>query len=421
MSAIDEIQTHSDEIHEILGTPPHWLVKWGSLILLVIFVVLAYMAFFTKYPDSVTEEITITSENPPQMLVNENSGIVSELLVADGDTVEAGQILLVFKSQAKFEDILTLEDRLFSIKSIENDSILARLDIPNDLILGEIQEAVYQFKKKQKDFLLNKSQEEKKLSINQMESKIRKAKRSISFEKKRRDYITKQLKIVNDRYISAQNRLEKNLTTLDAVRALKEQVLQLERELQETSSSIRGYRTDIDILRDEIKNLQSGSSKSYSQAAEELVLAYNNLQAAISQWEKKHLLESPIKGIVVFIDKSLSVNQFIPKETEIMVILPSNASNLVGRVSLNLKASGKVKEGQPAIVSLESYPPETFGVIKGKVKSKGKVAYKNAIPLEISFPEGLTTSSGKIIELNQEMTGTVEIITEDKRLIEWLF
>ena len=104
-----------------------------------------------------------------------------------------------------------------------------------------------------------------------------------------------------------------------------------------------------------------------------------------------------------------------------MVILPVHEGNLVGRVNLNLKGLGKVKEGQPVIVKLDSYPFETFGVIRGVVKSKGKVAYQNTIPLDISFPNGLETTSGRIIELNQEMTGTVEIITENKRFIQWIF
>ncbi len=421
MAAIDDIHRHSDEIDEILGTPPSWLVSYGSLTLLVIFIVLGYTAYYFTYPDSVIENIIITSENPPKKMVNEHSGTVSDLLVSDGDTVVAGQILLVFRSQAKFEDILSLSDQLLTIKSIENDSALARLTIPNDLILGEIQEPVYLFKKKQKDFLLNTRQEKDKLSISQLKSKIRKAKRSIAYEKKQRNYIRQQLKIVNDRYISAQNKLERNLTTLDPVRELKEKVLQLERELQKSASSIRGFRTDIDIMNNEIKNFESGSGKSYSQAADELALAFNALQTEIDLWEKKYIIESPTGGIVVFIDKTLSKNQFLPKESKIMVILPVHEHNLIGRVNLNLKGSGKVKEGQSAIIKLDSYPFETFGVIRGIVKSKGKVAYQNAIPLEISFPNGLETSSGRIIELNQEMTGTVEIITQDKKFIQWIF
>lgn len=421
MAIIDDIHTHSDEVDEILGTPPNWLIKYGSLVLLVIFILLGYAAYFFTYPESITEKIIITSEIPPKKMVNENSGTISDLLVEDGDTVVAGQILLVFRNQAKFEDILSLNDQLLSVRSIQNDSALAQLYIPNDLILGRIQEAVYRFKEKQKDFLLNTSQENEKLSISQLKSKIKKSRRSISFEKKRRDYITRQLKIVNDRYISAQNKFERNQTTLDPVRELKEKVLQLERELQETTSAIRGYRTDIEIMNNEIKNLQSGSGKSHSQASDELALSFSNLQNEIEQWEKKNLIEAPTNGIVVFVDKTLSKNQFIPQESKIMIILPTHESNLVGRVNLNLKGSGKVKEGQKAIVKLDSYPFETFGAILGVVKSKGKVAYQNTIPLEISFPKGLETTSGRIIELNQEMTGTVEIITDNKKFIKWIF
>ena len=39
----------------------------------------------------------------------------------------------------------------------------------------------------------------------------------------------------------------------------------------------------------------------------------------------------------------------------------------------------------------------------------------------ISFPDGTVTNFGKILPLDFESKGTVEIITKRKRLIEWLF
>jgi mRNA-degrading endonuclease HigB of HigAB toxin-antitoxin module len=41
--------------------------------------------------------------------------------------------------------------------------------------------------------------------------------------------------------------------------------------------------------------------------------------------------------------------------------------------------------------------------------------------LQLSFPEGLKTTYNKNIFLQQEMSGTAEVITEDLRLIERFF
>ncbi len=57
----------------------------------------------------------------------------------------------------------------------------------------------------------------------------------------------------------------------------------------------------------------------------------------------------------------------------------------------------------------------------GKVKWKGKVPSDNTIPVEITFPKGLVTTRNKIIEPAQEMNGTADIITSNKRFIERIF
>jgi hypothetical protein len=57
----------------------------------------------------------------------------------------------------------------------------------------------------------------------------------------------------------------------------------------------------------------------------------------------------------------------------------------------------------------------------GEVTYKGKVPHNNSVPAEISFPDGLVTTTGRTIEPSPEMTGTAEIITEKKRFIEWIF
>ena len=38
--------------------------------------------------------------------------------------------------------------------------------------------------------------------------------------------------------------------------------------------------------------------------------------------------------------------------------------------------------------------------------------------IEVEFPQNLTTNYGKVLYFSQQMSGTVEIITEDLRLIE---
>lgn len=56
-----DIEIRSEEVQEILGTPPAWLTRWGTLVAFFTFVVLLWTAYWIRYPDYVEGEIKVTS------------------------------------------------------------------------------------------------------------------------------------------------------------------------------------------------------------------------------------------------------------------------------------------------------------------------------------------------------------------------
>ena len=70
----EKIDIRSDEITEILGTPPKWIVRWGiSVVFIVVTVIIVGSAFF-RYPDIVTAQAIITTENPPSTVIAKSNG-----------------------------------------------------------------------------------------------------------------------------------------------------------------------------------------------------------------------------------------------------------------------------------------------------------------------------------------------------------
>ncbi len=76
-----DIEIRSDEVQEILGTPPGWLVRWGTILGLFALLLLGWGSYFYKYPDVVQVDIVISSKEPPRKLVTEKSGFIQEILV----------------------------------------------------------------------------------------------------------------------------------------------------------------------------------------------------------------------------------------------------------------------------------------------------------------------------------------------------
>ena len=51
---IDELDLHSEDVQEVLGIPPRWLVRWGSTVVLAVVALLLGLTWLLRYPDDAT-------------------------------------------------------------------------------------------------------------------------------------------------------------------------------------------------------------------------------------------------------------------------------------------------------------------------------------------------------------------------------
>lgn len=418
-SARDNIEIRSEEVQEILGTPPSWLVRYGTVIALVTIVILGWMSYFVKYPDTVDSGIEVASVEPPRPIVAEAGSFISDILVANEDTVEAGQTLMAFQSKAKYTDIHILEDEIVRVKDL-NIASLERFDPPKDLILGEIQDALYDFFEKKEAYEIGASGKLQKLSISQLNQQIRRARNTIQYEKRKKETLEKELAIANEKYVREQNLFQSSRSTLNKVRQAQEERLTKERLLQGTESNIKNKEFEIGAIRREIDGFEEGSKQSKSSLANQLKESFIELRNRLDAWKKEYLIIAPINGLAA-IPMGINEKIFVKQGENLLVLVPAGNSGLLGRMDLPIQGSGKVKAGQRVIVKFASYPFQEFGAVQGQVSRKGKIPNNKKIQIEVKFPEGLQTTTGKIIEPSQIMLGEAQIITEEKRFIEWVF
>ncbi|WP_143310220.1 HlyD family efflux transporter periplasmic adaptor subunit, partial [Candidatus Entotheonella palauensis] len=130
-----------------------------------------------------------------------------------------------------------------------------------------------------------------------------------------------------------------------------------------------------------------------------------------------YVLKAPIGGKVTFFDFR-SENQFVNSGEEVMTIVPDGEAHLVGKVSMNVRNSGKVQDGNKVLIRLQNYPYREFGMLVGSVNNIALVPKDNVYAIEVKLNNGLNTTFNKPLEFRQEMQGSAEIITEDLRLIE---
>ena len=112
---------YSDEVQEIMGRIPGWVVRWGISVIFSIFIILLGVAYFFKYPEVVTSSIVLTTTNPPTELIARSTGKVEHILVENGQSVLPNELIAVLFSTADYRSVLQLEkvlsDSLFSLST----------------------------------------------------------------------------------------------------------------------------------------------------------------------------------------------------------------------------------------------------------------------------------------------------------------
>lgn len=416
----EDIEIRSEEVQEILGTPPKWITRWGSLLALIFFVFLGWMGYWLEYPDVVTAKVRVTSTDPLRKLRAPQTSLITQVMVANEDTVEAGEVLLVYNSNAKVEDVLVLENAVGEVGLLTEENLL-NFNPDKDLLLGSLRDNLYQFIKKQEELSLEKSRNGEKLDVSQLRRQIRIAQRKIESAKRRRETLEREYLLAREEYTRQNNLFQNNLTPINKLKEADENRLEKERQLQSAESDIKINQDMIDLYKEKINGVERSTTVSENTAYKGLNDEFVKLQKSIETWKAENLAIAPASGIVLITNENVRSNSYVQREEDLMVIVPSINKENIGRINLDPYGSGKVRIGQKAIIKLNSYPFEVFGALTGEVSWKGKIPVDNTIPIEVTFPDGLVTNTGYQIEHSQEMLGTVEIITDRKRLIEWIF
>ena len=111
-----EIELRSEEVQEVMGQIPAWIVRWGITILFIVVLALLVGSYFFTYPDMVETEMTLTSREPVVEVVARSSGKISELYVSNGQEVKSGAPLAVIENTAKTDDVFRLKKLLARYK-----------------------------------------------------------------------------------------------------------------------------------------------------------------------------------------------------------------------------------------------------------------------------------------------------------------
>jgi multidrug resistance efflux pump len=412
-----EIELRSEEVQEILTRVPHWMVRWGSVVVLLILLSLFFVSWLVKYPDVITTQIVITTNIPPEKLVAKTSGKIEAILVNDRMVVSKHTPLAVIENSANYKDVFLLKSIVDTINIDKNKFPFEKIKSAQ---LGEIESFFAVFQKESIADDLNA-----KLQPYQVEGTAQ------SYEaiqlKERLSLLESQKSINQNELILQKSDLDryetlykKGIIASQELEKHKLTYLQVERNYKSLLSTISQLKSSLNELHKNSKTTQINESKENVNLQRNVIQAFYQLKKAIKDWELNYVLRSSIDGKVSFL-QLWSANQTVTAGDNVFAVIPTNESGYIGKVKAPAQNSGKIKVGQKVNIRLSNYPDREFGIIIGNIKAISLTPDKEGnLLIDVSLPNGLQTSYKKQITFQQEMSGTADIVTEDLRLIERL-
>ena len=413
---LEELELRSEEVSDLLQKPPHWMIRWGNLVLITFIFFAILLSCILHYPDYVQSGILITSVTPPVKIESRVNSKIESVFVKDQQSVKKGDLLAVLQSTADYSDVLTLKQL---IDSSENRSLVGfPLRTSGALRLGDIQEDYNAFAKAIE-------QEDLFYTLKPYNAETITADQNITDYQARISNLRQQQLLEKDKLELATNNF-KRFRLLFEQKVISTSEFESEKiKLLEEQRNYKNIQISISQLEEAIlgfKKMKSGVSVSnekdrisYSSSSQQLL---ERLRKAIRQWEQNYLMTASIDGVVSF-QKFLNENKIVNNGDVLLSIIPFEKGGLIGQMFIGAQNLGKVKEQQNVLIKLDNFRYQEYGMVKGKVNTISLVADSdNKFYVEVGLPDELATSYNKKLSFDKELRGSADIVTEDATLAQ---
>ncbi|WP_347050095.1 HlyD family secretion protein [Flavobacterium olei] len=413
----ETFELRSEEVQDILTKVPHWMIRWGTVLIFAIIIMLFFVSWFVKYPDVVNTEIVITTNIPPERIVSKSSGRIEAILVKNKTLVAKNSTLAIIENTANYKDVFLLKS-LVDQYDVNNSKKEFPFALLKNTQLGEIESAYAVFQKDYQAQQLNQN-----LHPFEVESR---AQSSEKIQIKERLDILQQQKTLNESELVLQKNeiarfevlFNKGIISAQEMEVKKLGYLQAQKNYKSLLTSISQLRSSLIDNTKSSQNSQINSTREEVNLGRSMSQSFYQLKKVIRDWELAYALKSSISGVVTFL-QVWNENQTINAGDNVFSIIPDAKNGFIGKVKAPALNSGKIKVGQRVNIRLANYPDREFGVLNGKIKNISLVPDKDGnLLLDVALPNGLKTSYNKKIIFQQEMKGRAEIVTEDLRLLE---
>jgi HlyD family secretion protein len=413
------------EMQQIIGSMPYRNWHRGILIVLMMMAMMIFIAWLVRYPDVIEVPVVISTQQPS---IEIKAGIDQEveyLLVSDGKEVQQGDVLVVFKSGIKYQEVVQLEQYLKTLDKKESAADVLSMPFSKGLGIGTLQGQLGGLEmsiRKLEDQYLGSHTAQRIVSLKGEQGLIKVLNGSLQ---KQIEKLEQEVEIAKLNYESYDKLKHQGFGYQLEVDAAKSNWLTQDRLLESKHSEIIQNDLNAKQIDGQILFLEQTEQQTWQENFRQVKQQASALLGQVERWKQTYLLIAPVSGKLIFTERR-AIGQFIPKGTTVFSITTEDAiGELYAIGELSGLGAGKAKKDMTAFIRLTSFPYKEFGELEGKIEHIADApAVKNGFAfyqVDIRLPNQLKTNFDRPISFRQEMPGIARIITEDRSLLQRFF
>jgi adhesin transport system membrane fusion protein len=394
------------------------LLLYAILVILLIVIIWAWLA---KVDEITRGEGRVIPSRHLQVIQSLDGGIVTEILVREGDLVTVGMPLIKIdetraisslrENKGQYLALLAKEARLKALAEGSAFNVPAEVQTEAPQVY-EQEYALYTNSRAELDSIVN-------IARDQM---VQREKELIEVQFKK--------ELAEKTYESANKELSANKPLLASGAVSEIDILKLEREATRARGEIDQSRAQISRIQVSISEAKRKITEAEQNFRNRIRTELNDVSAklnsltetsvALSDKVKQSTLTSPVNGKVsrLFFN---TVGGVIQPGKEVMEVVPTDEV-LVLETKVQIKDIAFLRPGQPAVVKLTAYDYTIYGTLDAMVESiaadsivddKGNAYYLVRV-------RTLQTSLGKGLPIIPGMVAQVDILTGKKTILSYL-
>lgn len=399
------------------------LIRWAMVAISFVIVLFLGWAHITKVDEVAVTSGEVVPTGQVQSIQHLEGGIVQEILIDEGEVVEAEQVLVRLDPSGAATELNQMKARQAGLElQAERFRAVGTNREPDFSFVGEEyksliddQYAIYQGQ-------LEAAQKRREVIIAQIEQK----KQELAIFEEREETLSNNADILLEELLLREDLYKKGLTSKIVYLDIKRQVNDARGEL---SNLIVDRRRTAESLAESRNRLRELDTNEKEQALTQMGVVSNELAQVNSSLSKLYdrvrrlEITSPIHGIV----KGLKVHTnggVIPAGAVILEIVPLD-EELVVETRITTRDVGHLQIGQSVTVKVSTYDFARYGGISGELKDisattfldeQGDPYYKGLVSMDRDYV-GTDPDNNKVLP---GMTVQADIKTGEKTLLDYL-